>query len=329
MKKNNDALSQNEKIEMKKIYVKQAMPPTQETPFGLRRKLLAHKTTEAWRNVPHAAYTLECDVTDFLDELKLFNAAENRPKQVKLNTALLRVMVEGVFAAPQVNAFLEYDHKLKVGTVKQFEHIDINMPWLTEENRLIVVRLPDFGNKSLDEMTDFLEKFKERVDRTNTSKALFEISMRDTRALLKKGKIFEFVNRLRGARKSRKVSAPPAQKVIKKQFEELEFSERLNYKDLDYGTILFSNVGSAANGLIGHVTMMEIGAPQVFACAIGSIQEKPWVIVNEQGEKEIAIRKIIPFCMTFDHRAYDFGDIAPFIRRVDEVFKSPEILHNW
>ncbi|MDR1628920.1 MAG: 2-oxo acid dehydrogenase subunit E2 [Oscillospiraceae bacterium] len=310
-------------------YVQKVMPPAQVTPFGIRRKLIAHKTTEVWQKVPHAGYTMECDITDFLRELDALNASGRHPKKIKLNTALLRVLIEGVFAAPQVNAHLDYDHKLKLGKVKQFEQIDINMPWLSNDGKLIVVKLPDFGRKSLDEMTDYIENLRERVDRTNVAKALIEISLRDTKDLLKQRKYKEYFNRARGAMKAKKAPRPPADKVSKKQFEELAFEERLNYKDLDYGTILFSNVGYSTIGVNGTVTLMDIGYPQVFACAIGGIQEKPWVFVNGQGEKEIGIRKVMPFCITFDHRAYDFGDIAPFIRRVNEVFVSPSMLHSW
>lgn len=309
--------------------VQTVMPPTQVTPFGIRRKLIAHKTTEVWQNVPHVGYTLECDVTEFLRELEVLNASGSHPKKIKLNTALLRVMVEGVFAAPQVNAHLDYDHKLKLGKVKQFEQIDINMPWLSNDGKLIVVKLPDFGRKNLDEMTDYIESLREKVDKTNIAKALMEISLRDTRELLKQRQYKEYFNRVRGAMKAKKAPRPPVDKVSKKQFEELAFDERLNYKDLDYGTILFSNVGYASGDMNGTVTLMDLAYPQVFACAMGGIQEKAWVFQNERGEKEIGIRKVMPFCMTFDHRAYDFGDIAPFMRRVDEVFKNPAMIHAW
>ncbi len=315
--------------ENSETYVTKHMPATSVTPFGIRRKLIAHKTTEVWQNVPHASYTLESDVTEFLQELEKLNTSGKYPKKIALNTLLLRVMVEGIFTCPLVNAHIDYNHKLKLGKVTQFEQIDINMPWLSGDGKLIVVKLPDFGNKNLLEMTEYIENLRERIERTNIGKALMEVSMRDTKELLKNRQYREYFNRMKGAAKAKKAPPPPKEKVSSKAFSGLKFEERLNYKDLHYGTILFSNVGLAARGMTGQITMMDIGYPQVFAGAIGSVQEKPWIFLNSSGEKEIGIRKIMPFCMTFDHRAYDFGDIAPFIKAVDDVFRNPEMIQRW
>ncbi|HRL87047.1 MAG TPA: 2-oxo acid dehydrogenase subunit E2, partial [Candidatus Fimenecus sp.] len=75
--------------------------------------------------------------------------------------------------------------------------------------------------------------------------------------------------------------------------------------------------------------MLEIVPPQVCAIAVGAVQDKPVVVVNEAGEKEIAIRQVMPLCIAFDHRALDFGEIVPFIKRLDEIFAAPEIIHTW
>ena len=75
--------------------------------------------------------------------------------------------------------------------------------------------------------------------------------------------------------------------------------------------------------------LLEIIPPMVSAFAVGAVQEKPLVVTNEKGEKEIAIRKVLPLCIAFDHRVLDFGDIVPFMKRLDEVFADPSILHYW
>ena len=53
------------------------------------------------------------------------------------------------------------------------------------------------------------------------------------------------------------------------------------------------------------------------------------VITNDKGEKEIAIRKTLGFCIAFDHRAIDFAEIIPFIKRLDEIFANPEQVMDW
>ena len=37
----------------------------------------------------------------------------------------------------------------------------------------------------------------------------------------------------------------------------------------------------------------------------------------------------MPICIAFDHRALDFGDIVPFLERLDDIFENPEQIHSW
>ena len=38
---------------------------------------------------------------------------------------------------------------------------------------------------------------------------------------------------------------------------------------------------------------------------------------------------MLPFTIVFDHRALDFGDIVPFIKKLDEIFEAPEVMFTW
>ena len=33
-------------------------------------------------------------------------------------------------------------------------------------------------------------------------------------------------------------------------------------------------------------------------------------------------------CLAFDHRAIDFNSVIPFIKRVDDIFANPDIIHK-
>lgn len=79
----------------------------------------------------------------------------------------------------------------------------------------------------------------------------------------------------------------------------------------------------------GSVALQEILPPQVLAVGIASVQEKPGVFVNHAGEKEIGVRKFLPMCLAFDHRAFDFGDIVPLIQRLDWIFQKPGEIWEW
>ena len=74
---------------------------------------------------------------------------------------------------------------------------------------------------------------------------------------------------------------------------------------------------------------MEIIPPQTTAFAIDSIQKRPCVITDAQGNDTIAVRQILPITIAMDHRAMDYSDIVPFMRKLDEIFANAEVLKQW
>lgn len=57
--------------------------------------------------------------------------------------------------------------------------------------------------------------------------------------------------------------------------------------------------------------------------------EKPLVVKKSDGRKEIEARSVLPICIAFDHRALDFGEIVPFMKRLDEIFEHPSVIRSW
>jgi pyruvate dehydrogenase E2 component (dihydrolipoamide acetyltransferase) len=64
-----------------------------------------------------------------------------------------------------------------------------------------------------------------------------------------------------------------------------------------------------------------INWPDVAILGFGRIVERPWV---HQGQ--IAIRKIVPLSLTFDHRATDGADAARFLGKVVRYLEDPALL---
>ena len=91
-------------------------------------------------------------------------------------------------------------------------------------------------------------------------------------------------------------------------------------------TITISNIGSTYREQRGTISMLDIIPPQVCVIGFVAIQEKQGVYTKEQGEKTIGIRKILPICIAFDHRALDFGEVIPFIKKLDSIFENPDII---
>jgi pyruvate dehydrogenase E2 component (dihydrolipoamide acetyltransferase) len=64
-----------------------------------------------------------------------------------------------------------------------------------------------------------------------------------------------------------------------------------------------------------------INYPDVAILGCGRITDKPWVVKGE-----IAIRKILPLSLTFDHRVTDGGDATRFLSRVASYLADPALL---
>lgn len=62
---------------------------------------------------------------------------------------------------------------------------------------------------------------------------------------------------------------------------------------------------------------------------MGAVQDRALVVSDGDGYKSVEARPVLPLCIAFDHRALDFGDVVPFIKRLDEIFDNPEIIRSW
>ena len=121
------------------------------------------------------------------------------------------------------------------------------------------------------------------------------------------------------------VEQEPFRLLEKKEYNAIPETERLTSEDLEQGTVTVSNIGSTYLGQKGAMTLLEIVPPQVCAFGVGAVQKKPVVTDND----EIEVRRVLPICIAFDHRALDFGDIVPFMKKLDEIFSSPEVIFSW
>ena len=63
--------------------------------------------------------------------------------------------------------------------------------------------------------------------------------------------------------------------------------------------------------------------------AIGNVRDKDYVFRNEKGEVDMGTKKVLPITLMFDHRLGGFADLAPFIKRINEIFANPEIIREW
>ena len=100
------------------------------THFGIQRKIVANMTSESWETIPHVTYMYEPDVTEFMREYKKLNFDRSGADKISVNTLVLKVICEGLKAAPAMNAHIHFNRKLVRGEIKSFEDIHISMPMI-------------------------------------------------------------------------------------------------------------------------------------------------------------------------------------------------------
>ncbi len=296
--------------------------------FGIQRKIVANMTTESWQNIPHVTYTYEPDVTEFMIEYRRLNEGVEKENKITVNTLMLKVIVEGLKACPAMNAHIDFDRKYVRGVINTLSEINISMPMVLPTGEMMTINLHNFESKTLDEMVDYIKDVNRRMANTDLNEVMFDVSLDNTLTGLRQGKIKQTFQRLIGS-KTGKHKVKTLKGKAKREYEAIPEEDRLTKHDIEQGSITISNIGSVYREQRGAAALIEIIPPQVTAIAVGAVQDKPVVVVNENDEKEIAIRQVLPFTIVFDHRALDFGDIVPFIKKLDEIFEAPEIMHKW
>lgn len=304
------------------------MKKTNTIHFGIQRKIVSNMTTESWETIPHVTYMYEPDVTKLMHEYKKLNLDRNRDSKITLNTVIMKIITEGLKAAPVMNSHIEFNRKLVRGRVDTFEDINISMPMILPSGEMMTVNLRGFESKNLDEMTDAVNDVARRAENTDLNEAMFDVSLDNTLTALKKGKFMQAVYRLIGS-KTGKHKVKTLKGDAKKEYEAIPETERLTKRDIEQGTTTISNLGSLYREQSGAAALLEIIPPQVTAFGVGAVQDKPMVITDSFGNKSIEARNVLPICIAFDHRALDFGDIVPFLKRLDDIFENPKVIHTW
>ena len=92
---------------------------------------------------------------------------------------------------------------------------------------------------------------------------------------------------------------------------------KIDLGDLKGGTFTITNIGS----LGGMYATPIINYPESAILALGRIQDSVLAV-----NKEVKIRKILPFTLTFDHRILDGAEAARFANKLKEILENPEEL---
>lgn len=295
--------------------------------FKIARKIVSNMTTESWNDIPHATMSYEADVTELLTECKKLNSISE--EKITINTLMLKIICEGLKAAPKMNCTLDFNKKLVRGTLNYHDNIDISMPMILHTGEMMTVNMHDMGNKNLDEMTRAINDTARRANNSDMNEVMFEVSLDNTLTGLKHGKILQALRRLYGSKMPGRHQVKTLKGKAKKEYYSIPEKDRLTKHDIEQGTTTISNLGSIYRAQRGECFLLEIIPPQVSAFAVNAIQKKPIVTEDEFGSDKIEIRKILPITIAIDHRALDYGDVVPFFEKLDEIFSNPHMIFEW
>ncbi|CAN5207352.1 2-oxoglutarate dehydrogenase, E2 component, dihydrolipoamide succinyltransferase [soil metagenome] len=95
---------------------------------------------------------------------------------------------------------------------------------------------------------------------------------------------------------------------------------KLEMQDIEGGTFTVTNTGSV--GVLIDTPILNY--PEVAILGTGAIKKRPIVVEDDAGAA-IAVRDMIYFSLTYDHRLVDGADAARFITEVAELCET----HDW
>lgn len=98
----------------------------------------------------------------------------------------MKVICEGLKAAPKMNTTLDFNRNLVRGTLNYHDQIDISMPTMLSTGEMMTLNMHDMGNKTLEEMAAAVNDTIRRANNSDMNEVMFEVSMDNTVNGLKK-----------------------------------------------------------------------------------------------------------------------------------------------
>lgn len=285
--------------------------------LDISRKIIANMTSEGWKTIPHVCIVYDADAEFLMEALRNYNRSRASNERISFNSAILRVLIEGIKACPKMNGHIKFSPWLVSGKVTTLEHIDISLPITYGNGKMTTINLPHMEDKSVHEIQAMIASFRERIENTYMDRVLYRTGLEDTFSELRKGNIPKAVGRLLGAK-----LGPGRVRIDRRKSAGSE--DRLKSENIRQGSITVSNMGSLYKQWKGSCTILEIIPPQLCALAVGAVQKQ--AVVDE--EDCICTAEIVPITIAFDHRALDTADLVPFMQTLDRLLQDREWLER-
>ncbi|MBQ7294603.1 MAG: 2-oxo acid dehydrogenase subunit E2 [Clostridia bacterium] len=300
--------------------------------MSIRDKMMSNVLVNSQKEIPGVGCTYEADVTKLLEEFAKLKT--NCGYELTLNSLMIKILVEGLKAAPRLNAHFQYNHRATSGHLIIKKHIDVSMAVCLETGKTFQVKVIHLEDKTLKETAFLAEDAKRRLHNTRLGKMMFEVSRQRMVGLLAQGKVISPLCQIFSACFG-KGKIVDLSKSLKSDFRKLTKKDTpknydgLRMKELNEGTVCFTNWGTLYDNLNVNITYIPPLYPQVFLFGTGRVKETQHVYEDENGNLHLGTKKVLPLTLVFDHKIGGAADIVPFIKKLDEIFGNPEIIHTW
>ena len=295
-------------------------------------KMLSNVFVNGQRNSPSVCSTYDADVTKFAEVFgKLKGECDYK---LTLNALMLKVLVEGLKAAPRLNAHYLYNHTKTSGQYIIKKHIDVSMAVCKEDGSTFQMKLQQLEAKSLKEIALMAADARERLDTADLKEVMFEASRQHIIGELSKGRIITPMRQALGAsfgkgkvvRLSETLKSDFLKIIGKKEFQP---SSGIRIEEVNEGTVCFTNWGAICDNPGLNIVSGPLLYPQVFLFSMGRLREEKFVYEDEGGNIRLGTKKILPLGLNFDHKIGGAYELVPFIKRLEEIFNNPEVMYNW
>ncbi len=295
-------------------------------------KMLSNAFVNGQRNSPSVCSVYDADATSFIETFNKLKCGCGY--KLTLNTIMIKVLIEGLKAAPRLNAHYIYNHKSTSGELIIKKHIDVSMAICKSDGTTFQMKLCHLEDKTLEEIASITASARERMETSDLDEVMFEVSRQRVIGELSHGRIVspicQTVKASFGKRKTVRLSQTLKSdflKIIGKK--ELQTDNGVKMEELNEGSVCFTNWGAICKAANLNIVSGPLLYPQVFLFSMGRLREEKYVYEDENGNLHLGSKQVLPLGLNFDHKIGGAYELTPFINKLDEIFQNPEIIYSW
>lgn len=309
-------------------YLRDHVRVKEARPFGFIRQSVSYVLAQSACKIPHAGGVVPYDVTPLVEYAResartITPRDGETPEQFRLRRAVrknfsaffLKALAHSLYHTPNINSFMDYRLWRNGGTLYIAEDINIGY---TVNTKFGVIK-PIVRNAHTRDLVTVAEEMRQLTRRARRTDAN-ELYRRTAGVYLKhslKELNFSDLAGIWMVLRSLLWKRPPADPELKDVAED----QKLHPEDILGVTATLANIGMSVHG---NQTVTVITPPEVMMFGLGDVHEEARVIDGRVVPRQV----VVMFC-TFDHRAYDAGEVFPFFQHFQRYLDDPALLYEW